>query len=142
MAEIEYDSKPKPIFRRENAAQQIDDDEITIEVGYSTGNERESFKAETALMTKTTKGAIKSLSDANSADKLNQAEAARYNCGNEQHLQRDCKITWPKHCFRCGAQGIILRDCPTCRAELIKSAKNARVSFTQEQSDSATQPAR
>lgn len=145
-AECEIEAtKPKfnrPTYRGVNVAEKIDNELVSSDEDNSSDSEREKSKVAAVKVDKKQKPEKRKPATAKKEEvPVAAVEAACYNCGSEDHLQRNCKLKWPKHCFRCGAEGVILRDCPKCRPELAKMAKNAKVGLAEEQPDSQNQSA-
>lgn len=132
----------RPNFRGVNSAERVEDNPSSSADENSSNDEEEKPKVAAAKSEKRQKIDKRKPSVANKESKSNDAvEAACYNCGSEDHLQRNCTFKWPKHCFRCGAEGVILRDCPKCKEDRVKMAKNAKVNLAQEQRDSPNEQA-
>lgn len=63
---------------------------------------------------------------------------ACYNCRSPDHLMKDCKKPWLKHCYVCGRPGVVARDCTTCHPDKAKKSEVNQVEIEQADSPEST----
>lgn len=129
--ETEAESKPRPIYRGVSTVEKMadsEDGESDLSSESATEKPRVAFvKGDKKVKRSDRKKSPKD-------DKVDgNVEVACFICGSQEHLQRQCKKKWPKHCYRCGMPDVVLRDCKNCNTD---SPKNGRANSATEQPDS------
>lgn len=71
------------------------------------------------------------------SSKVNNVEMC-LNCKTQGHQQRDCKRKWKKHCYACGYEDVVARECPKCNPELAKNGQVNQLDGEQDDSQSDT----
>lgn len=129
--EAEPDTKQRPKYRGVSTVQR------TV-----SGTDNESDQSSEGEAEKPHVAVVKSDKDAKRSDRKKSpkdekvdgnVEVACFICGSQDHLQRQCKQKWPKHCYRCGMPDVVLRDCKNCNAD---TPKNGRANSATEHPDS------
>lgn len=138
-------AKPfRPRYGKVNAAEEINTDShgtSDSESDRSEANACAAINRADGKQNKITKQARRSDKPAGTAKdkqtKVNSVETC-FNCRAQGHDQRDCTRKWKKHCYVCGWEGVVARECPKCNPDLPKNGKVNSLEAEQDSSQSET----
>lgn len=138
-------AKPfRPRYGKVNAAEEINSDSHIASDSESDQSETNACAAVRKAdgnqnkITKQPKRGEKSAGTAKDKQPTANNVEVCFNCRAHGHDQRDCKRKWNKHCYVCGWEGVVARECPKCNPDLPKNGKVNSLEAEQDSSQSET----